>query len=37
MVKIFSGTVYTCDCGYETLSVTGASTHSRPKNVRIES
>jgi len=34
MVKLFSGTVYNCDCGYETLSVTGASTHSRTKKCK---
>lgn len=31
MVKIFTGTVYSCPCGYETLSLDYSSKHSKTK------
>ena len=31
MVKIFSGTLYSCPCGYETLSAAGSLKHSKTK------
>ena len=31
MVKIFTGTLYSCPCGYETLSAAGSLAHSKTK------
>ena len=31
MVKIFTGTLYSCECGYETLSAAGSLKHSKTK------
>ena len=31
MVKIFTGTLYSCGCGYETLSAAGSLKHSKTK------
>ena len=31
MVKFISGILYSCDCGYETLSSHGACKHSKTK------
>ena len=31
MVKIFTGTLYSCPCGYETLSAAGSLKHSKTK------